>query len=94
MFEIITGEAGSVSVSTTSHRGSTPEEIAERALDKILYIGSNAHPALRDQAEAFKDNLRSVLVYYMRDAIRANNVTLENKFRKVGHEDLIPILYS
>lgn len=94
MFDIVTGDVGVVSVETTTDRGATPEEIAERALNKILYIGSNAHPALRDQAEAFKDSLRAVLVFYMQDAIRANNVTLANKMRKAGCEDLVPILYS
>ncbi len=43
-----------VKVVTTSGRGFTPEEIAERALDKIIYVGSQTHPAIRDQAEAFK----------------------------------------
>ena len=44
---------GDVMVMTTEGRGFTPEEIAERALDKIIHVGSNAHPAIRDQAEAF-----------------------------------------
>ena len=45
-------DVGNVLVRTTSNRGFTPEEIAERALDKIVYVGSQSHPAIRDQAEA------------------------------------------
>jgi len=86
------GDIGSVKVMTTDHRGFTPEEIAERALDKIIYVGSQTHPAIRDQAEAFKDNIRQVLVHYMHEAIRSNNVTLVNKFTQAGHPELIPIL--
>jgi hypothetical protein len=85
-------EVGSVMVMATEGRGFTPEEIAERALDKIIYVGSQAHPAIRDQAEAFKDSIRVVLVHYMHEAVRSHNVTLVNKFKQAGHSELIPIL--
>ena len=86
------GDIGSVMVMTTEGRGFTPEEIAERALDKIIYVGSQTHPAIREQAEAFKDNIRQVLVHYMHEAVRSHNVTLVNKFKKAGHPELIPNL--
>ena len=79
-------------VMATEGRGFTPEEVAERALDKIIYVGSSTHPAIRDQAEAFKNSIRQVLVYYMHEAVRSHNVTLVNKFRQAGHPELIPIL--
>lgn len=83
---------GDVMVVTTEGRGFTPEEIAERALDKIIAIGSNTHPAIRDQAHAFRDNIRMVLVHYMREAVRSHNVTLVNKFHKAGYPELVKIL--
>jgi hypothetical protein len=92
MFDPIAGNVGNVMVMATQGRGFTPEEIAERALDKIIHVGSGTHPAIRDQAEAFKDSIRQVLVYYMHETIRSHNVTLVNKFHKVGHPELIPIL--
>lgn len=92
MFNLGTGDVGSVMVMTTEGRGFTPEEVAERALDKIIYVGSNTHPAIRDQAEAFKDSIRQVLVHYMHEAVRSHNVTLVNKFKQAGHPELIPIL--
>ena len=85
-------DVGNVMVMATENRGFTPEEIAERALDKIIYVGSHTHPAIRDQAEAFKDNIRQVLVHYMHEAVRSHNVTLVNKFNQAGHPELIPIL--
>lgn len=87
---VITG--GDVMVMTTSGRGFTPEEIAERALDKIIFVGSNTHPAIRDQAEAFKNSIREVLVYSMHEAIRSHNVTLVNKFQRAGYPELVNIL--
>jgi rRNA pseudouridine-1189 N-methylase Emg1 (Nep1/Mra1 family) len=86
------GDIGSVMVMTTEGRGFTPEEIAERALDKIIFVGAQAHPAIRDQAEAFKGSIRQVLVHYMHEAVRSHNVTLVNKFKQAGHPELIPIL--
>lgn len=85
-------DIGSVMVMTTEGRGSTPEEIAERALDKIIYVGSHTHPAIRDQAEAFKDSIRQVLTHYMHEAVRSHNVTLANKFKQAGHPELTSIL--
>jgi len=79
-------------VMTTEGRGFTPEEIAERALDKIIYVGNNAHPLLREQAEAFKDSIRHVLIHYMHEAVRSHNVTLVNKFRDAGFPEMVPIL--
>ena len=92
MFNVATGSVGSVMVMTTEGRGFTPEEIAERALEKIIYVGSNAHPAIREQAEAFKDSIRQVLVHYLHEAVRSHNVTLANKFTQLGHPELLPIL--
>jgi hypothetical protein len=85
-------DVGNVMVMTTEGRGFSPEEVAERALDKIIYVGSHTHPAIREQAEAFKDSIRQVLVHYMHEAVRSHNVTLVNKFKQAGHPELIPIL--
>lgn len=92
MFSPVSGDVGSVVVMATQGRGFTPEEVAERALDKILYVGSQTHPVIREQAEAFRENIRQVLVHYMHEAVRSHNVTLVAKFRKAGHPELIPIL--
>lgn len=88
------GTIGNVVVQTTQHRGFTPEEIAERALDKILFVGSQSHPAIREQAEAFRDSIRKVLIFYMHEAVRSHNVTLANKFNELGHPELVSILDS
>ena len=83
---------GDVQVVTTDKRGFTPEEVAERALNKIIYVGSQTHPAIRDQAEAFRENIRKVLVFYMKEAVRSHNVSLVTKFKKAGYPELVKIL--
>lgn len=83
---------GSVSVHTTSGRGFTPEEIAERALDKIVYVGSQSHPVIREQAEAFRNQIRKVLVLYMKEVAQSERTTIANKLREAGYSDLVSIL--
>lgn len=83
---------GSVMVHTTNNRGFTPEEIAERALDKIISVGSQSHPAIRDQAEAFRNQIREVLVFYMKEAVKSDRTTMAVKLRDAGHPELIKLL--
>ena len=81
-----------ITVATTEGRGFTPEEIAERALDKIISVGSQSHQAIRDQAEAFRAQIKQVLIFYLNEAVKSHNVTLANKFTKAGYSELISIL--
>ena len=83
---------GEIKAMNVSGRGFTPEELAENALDKIIYVGSNSHPAIRDQAEAFKQQIRSVLISYGRQCINSHGTTLANRFRDAGHPELIKLL--
>lgn len=83
---------GSVMVHTTSGRGFTPEEIAERALDKIVYVGSQSHPVVRDQAEAFRSQIRKVLVMYMKEVAQSERTTIANKLREAGYPGLVSII--
>lgn len=93
MFSVSSGAyMGNIAVSSVSDRGFTPEELAEQALDKIIYVGGNCHPAIQEQAEAFKNQIRGVLVQYMHQAIKSNHTTLANQFRAAGHPELVKLL--
>lgn len=83
---------GGVTVHTTDNRGLTPEELAEMALDKIIYVGSQSHPAIRDQAVAFKNHVRSVLVAYMNQAVVCHNTTIAKRLTDAGHPELVHLL--
>ena len=85
-------QVGDITLFTVSKRGFTPEELAERALDRILYVGKNSHPLIQEQAEVFKNQIRGVLVEYMKQAIRSNHTTLANRFRDAGHPELVKLL--
>lgn len=83
---------GKVDVTSVSGRGFTPDELAEVALSKIIHVGSSSHPLLKEQAEVFKAQIRTVLVRYMRQAVVSHNTTLANRFRDAGHPELIKLL--
>jgi hypothetical protein len=83
---------GNVTIHSTSGRGFTPEELAEMALDKIVYVGSKSHPVIREQAEAFKNNLRIVLIQYLQQAVHSDRTTIANRLREAGHPELTIIL--
>lgn len=86
------GELGALLVQTSVNRGFSPEEVAERALDKIMYVGENAPPVIKDQALAFRDQLRGVLVYYMNEAVKSDRTTLATKFKQAGYPELVKLL--
>ena len=86
------GAVGSVLVKTTNERGFTPEEITEDLLDKLIYISSTAHPEIRDQAVAFRDQIRPLIVSYIKQAIKSDRTTLAAQFAKQGHPDMAEII--
>lgn len=83
---------GDIKAFSVSGRGFTPEEIAEMALEKIVYIGEGSHPVIRDQAEAFRNQIRAVLVRHMKQVVTSHNTTLANRLRDAGHPELIKLL--
>lgn len=83
---------GIVTVLTTSNRGFTPEEIAERALEKIIYVGGNCHPLIKDQAEAFREHIKHILVFYMKEAIKSDRTTVGLRLKESGHPELTKLL--
>ena len=95
MFSTVGGAGlGIIKASSVSGRGFTPEELAEGALDKIISIGRSSDPVIRVQAEAYREQIRVVLVAAMHQAIRSNHTTLMNRFRAAGHPELVKLLES
>lgn len=85
-------QTGFLSVKTTNNRGFSPEELADGALDKILYIGETTHPAIKEQAIAFREQIKHILVHYMKEAVKSDRTTLANIFKNAGHPDLVKLL--
>ena len=81
-----------VTVHTTSGRGFTPDEIAVRCADRLMYVADSAPLAIREQARAFKDHIEKVVAIYMREAIASDRTTVYNTIKSAGHADLAELI--
>lgn len=94
MFESPTLEIGNVLVTATQNRGHDPEFWAQSAADRIVSVGSNCHPAIAQQAEAFKESVRATALHYMKEAIKSDRTTLIAELERQGHKDMADIIRS
>ena len=81
-----------VEVHTTSGRGFTPEEVAQRCADKIVQVADTAPPAIRDQALAYKRNITKVIEFYLREAVKSDRTTVYNAINDAGHPELAALI--
>ena len=81
-----------VGVHTTHDRGHTPEEVAQRCVDKIISIGEETHPLIRDQARAFKEQMVKVVAHYMKEAIKSDRTTVYNELKNAGHPQVAELI--
>ena len=95
MLDGVKGEtinAFDVDVFTTNNRGHTPEELAERAMEKLISVSETADPMVKAQAMVFKDHIRELIIFYMKEAIRSDRTTICAELAKQGHADLARII--
>ncbi len=83
---------GDVVVKTTEHRGLSPEELAERAVEQIVSVSSSVDPVVRQQAEAFRSRIYHVVLGIIKQAIKSDRTTLINEFIQQGQSDTADIL--
>jgi len=81
-----------VDVVTTQNRGQTPEEVAERCINKIVGISATADPVIRQQAEAYKTQIEQVIVHYMKQAIQSDRTTVYNVLLDAGEQKLADLI--
>lgn len=81
-----------VQVHTTSGRGFTPEEVAKRCSDRLMYVADSAPLAIREQAMAFKDHIERLVAIYMREAIASDRTTVYNALKDAGRPDLAELI--
>ena len=69
-------------------RGHSPEQLAEMCVNSIIHVSASTHPAIRDQAEAFREKMRGVVEEYLRKAVKSDRVTVYNAICDAGMPDL------
>ena len=85
-------EIGEVAVFTSTDRGHSPEEMADMALNKIMLVSEDAPPVIREQALAYKDRLKDILIFYMNRMAQSERTTIWALMKKQGHEDIAEII--
>ena len=83
---------GDVQVFTTENRGHSAEEMADMALNKIMLVSEDAPPVIREQALAYKDRLKDILIFYMNRMAQSERTTIWALMKKQGHADIAEII--
>lgn len=81
-----------VDVATTSNGGHPPEFWAKLATDRIVQVSEDAHPAIREQAVAFRDRVERVVLLYMKRAIQSDRTTVHHLVTEAGQPQLAELL--
>lgn len=81
-----------VDVETSSNGGHPPEFWAKRAADRIVSVSETAHPAIREQAVAFKGLVEQVVLDHIKRAISCDRTTVGHLITEAGHPQLAELL--
>lgn len=87
-------DVGQVKVITTTNRSFSPEEMAELTVDKIISIGENSHPVIIEQAKAFKDGIKNIMIVAFAQAQKAERDTICTQLSLRGRDDISQIIRS
>jgi hypothetical protein len=85
-------QLGQLEVRVTSNRGHSAEELADAAVEKILYVGESVHPIIREQALAFQGNIKQIIAFYIKQGIASDRTTVANILTNAGHPELAKII--
>jgi hypothetical protein len=62
----------SVNVLTSDNGSLSADQWATLATDKIIYVGSQTEGPIKEQALAYKQKIKSIIAYYIEQAIADN----------------------
>ena len=86
------GKDFQVGVRTTNNRGFTAAELAEQCSEKIVHVSKDAHPAIREQALAFKASVAKLVELYLKQAVQSDRTTVYNTLTEAGHHELAELI--
>jgi hypothetical protein len=81
-----------VDVETTSNGGHPPEFWAKRCSERLLSVAETAPPVLREQAQAFKDQIEHVVLLHMKRAIQSDRSTVGHLLTEAGQPKLAELV--
>ena len=83
---------GQVMIATSDNGGHDPEFWAEVATNRIVQISQDAPPHVRQQAEAFRNEVYNVILRGMKSAIVSDRTTISQALRGQGHTQFADIM--
>jgi transposase len=83
-----------VSVQTTSNRGSTPEEIAARCVDKIVYVDPDSDQEALAKATELQARMTALIAHYISEAIKSDRSMVYHKLAAAGHTNIVELIRS
>ncbi len=83
---------GNIEVHSTQNKGDDPDFWADAATKRNVRVGENSHPLLKEQALSFREDIRKVIGYYSKEAIRSDRITLAAEVETKGQPDLANII--
>lgn len=83
---------GNVMVATSDDGGHDPAFWAKVVTDRLVSISDDAEPHIRQQAEAFRQQLYEVVLRGIKSAIASDRTTLSVMLRRQGHQQMADIL--
>ncbi len=93
MISVETGmDVSSVNVMTSDEGGHSSEQITNLAMDKIMRVSDSAPPAIKEQANVFKENIRNVLFQYIELARQEERATIANRMAKAGQTEMADLV--
>jgi hypothetical protein len=93
MFSVdVSPTIGTVKVETTENKGLSPEYWTQRIVEKLVSISDGADPMIKAQAEAFKKDIQTVVLLYMKQAIASDRASVAGILEKQGHKDMANII--
>lgn len=90
--EMSSGTVAPVFVETSDDGGLSAEQLASLCSRKIIYVSDNAPPEIKEQAQAFKLRVESLILRYIQEAMRSERDRCVQIALKGGYSDVADLL--
>lgn len=89
----LSAEVQPVSIMVSApNTGLNPADLARLMTDKIVFVGPDVPPAIRDQAIAFQDRVLAVSHHYLTQMERSARTTMIGQLEQAGEHRAAEIL--
>ena len=83
---------GNIMVASSDNGGHKPEFWADVITTRLVSISASAEPHVRQQAEAFRQQVYEVVLRGIKSAISSDRTTLSVALRRQGHHQMADLL--